>query len=300
MGKRSGTAGLSCRIYGLCDTGAEGPDHKQGGLWGLYMQTLQEGPGWGAGLEEGNSCSTASHSNPGLTWRWSMRKQKRGEITAPAELIGKRESFPSWRLIYTCKYVKSQLPLKSVHLGMGQLLSAPVIHRIDPNFSSQGECAGSYLGNWQHPELSRGMEIMDQADKNVGGGCVQKTAWEFRKISSLPPSCYGIINEGLILSIFASNLPLPRAMSYHQRTFGLGVVGLAVMDGCRGAALEPISPPPVGNESQHRWPKCRYRGTQGSLGLLVSPGPWDSHSGTGEMPCRHQPLFDTSWLFCGS
>lgn len=49
-------------------------------------------------------------------------KAKRGEITAPAELIEKRESFPSWRLIYTCKYVESQLPLKFIlhqYLGMG-------------------------------------------------------------------------------------------------------------------------------------------------------------------------------------
>lgn len=48
-------------------------------------------------------------------------KAKRGEITSQVELIEARESFYSWRLIYTYKYVKSQLPLKSIHhkhLGM--------------------------------------------------------------------------------------------------------------------------------------------------------------------------------------
>lgn len=50
-----------------------------------------------------------------------MRKHSVIEIISQAELIGKRESFPSWRLIFTYKYVKSQLPLKSINhkcLGM--------------------------------------------------------------------------------------------------------------------------------------------------------------------------------------
>lgn len=72
-----------------------------------------------------------------------------------------------------------------------------------------------------------------------------------------------------------------------------------VMDGFKGAGLEPISPPPVGNGSQHRWPRCRYRGTQGSLGLLVSPGTGGQGTGTATdgtrgMTRRQQPLFDIS------
>lgn len=98
-------------------------------------------------------------------------KAKHGEITAPAEPIEERESFPSWRLIYTCKYVKSQLPLKPIHrqhLGTGELLPVRVIHRNELDFNSQGEFARPYLGHWQHQEFGRRMEIMDQADKNVG------------------------------------------------------------------------------------------------------------------------------------
>lgn len=44
--------------------------------------------------------------------------------------------------------------------------------------------------------------------------------------------------------------------------------------------MEPSSPPSAGNESQHRWPKCRYRGTRGCRGLWVSPGTRGHGTGT--------------------
>jgi len=60
-----------------------------------------------------------------------------------------------------------------------------MIHRNDPVFTSSGECARSLLGNWQHQELSREMEIMYQVEKNVGEDVCRK---QFGSLGKYPAS----------------------------------------------------------------------------------------------------------------
>lgn len=94
--------------------------------------------------------------------------------------------------------------------------------------------------------------------------------------------------ELLILSVLASNLLLPRAMSHHQRTFWVWPGGSGVMDGYKGAGLAPTSAPPAGNESQQST-GGQNAGTEGPK------APWGWHlAHTGTVTTGHQPLSDIS------
>lgn len=71
---------------------------------------------------------------------------------------------------------------------------------------------------------------------------MHKTVWEFRKISSLPLSCYGVINEMFhSLQRFFQPLP-PQGQELSSKNVFIWLSRLIMMDGLKGAGLEPISP----------------------------------------------------------
>lgn len=76
---------------------------------------------------------------------------------------------------------------------------------------------------------------------------MHKTAWEFRKISSLPLSCSGVINEmSQSLQLLFQPFP-PQGHELSSRNIFIWLSRLIMMDGLKGAGLEPISPPTIEN-----------------------------------------------------
>lgn len=76
---------------------------------------------------------------------------------------------------------------------------------------------------------------------------MQKTVWEFRKISSLPLSCYGVINKMFhSLQLLFQPFP-PQRQELSSKNIFIWHRRLIMIDASEGSGLETISSPTVEN-----------------------------------------------------
>lgn len=76
---------------------------------------------------------------------------------------------------------------------------------------------------------------------------MQKTVWEFRKISSLPLSCYGVINKMFhSLQLLFQPLP-PQRQELSSKNIFIWYRRLLMTDGLKGSGLETTSSPTIEN-----------------------------------------------------